>query len=150
MRTAFKGIALAILVAVGSAHPAAAQDQTFTQWGWPLPYQKISDKSVAWLKEKGWWPVAFGWQGPFSGQNTSNAVLAKSDFLAKRGLETKFQVFASGPDVNEAIVSTRIQVGNGDNFPFTSLLDRRIPVKALAVVAPNLKHSRRPSWDICR
>lgn len=141
MRTALKWITLAILLAVSSAFPASAQDQKFTEWGWPLPYKKISDKSVAWLKDKGWWPIAFGWQGPFSGQNTINAVLANSDFLAKRGVETKFQVFASGPDVNEAIVSTRIQVGNGGNFPFTSLLDRHIPVKALAVVAPNLKHS---------
>jgi len=43
--------------------------------------------------------------------------------------------------VNEAVAAGRIQVGNGGNFPFTSLLDRGIPVKALAVVAPNLKHS---------
>jgi sulfonate transport system substrate-binding protein len=34
-----------------------------------------------------------------------------------------------------------VQVGNGGNFPFTSLLDRGVPVRAIAVVAPNLKHS---------
>jgi sulfonate transport system substrate-binding protein len=50
-------------------------------------------------------------------------------------------VFAAGPDVNEAIAAARIQVGNGGNFPFTSLLDRGIPVRAIAVVAPSLKHS---------
>lgn len=123
------------------AGPAPAQEKGFTPWGWPQPYEKVSDKSVAWLKEKGWWPVGFGWQGPFSGQNTTNVVLSKTDFLAKRGLETKFQTFAAGPDVNEAVAASRVQVGNGGNFPFTSLLDRGIPVKALAVVAPNLKHS---------
>jgi ABC-type nitrate/sulfonate/bicarbonate transport system substrate-binding protein len=119
--------------------PAAAQG--FNQWGWPQPYDKVSDKSIAWLKQKGWWPVAVGWQGPFSGQNTVNAVMDKAGLLEKRGLESKFQVFASGPDVNEAVAAARIQVGNGGNFPFTSLLDRGIPVRAIAVVAPNLKHS---------
>ena len=52
-----------------------------------------------------------------------------------------FRSFAAGPDVNEAVASARIQVGNGGNFPFTSLLDRGVPVRAIAVVAPNLKHS---------
>lgn len=119
--------------------PAAAQ--SFTDWGWPQPYEKVSDKSIAWLKQKGWWPIAVGWQGPFSGQNTINVVMDKAGLLEKRGLEAKFQVFAAGPDVNEAVASARIQVGNGGNFPFTSLLDRGVPVRAIAVVAPNLKHS---------
>jgi ABC-type nitrate/sulfonate/bicarbonate transport system substrate-binding protein len=119
--------------------PAAAQ--SFTDWGWPQPYEKVSDKSIAWLKQKGWWPIAVGWQGPFSGQNTINVVMDKAGLLEKRGLKSKFQVFAAGPDVNEAVASARIQVGNGGNFPFTSLLDRGVPVRAIAVVAPNLKHS---------
>ena len=119
--------------------PAAAQSAT--DWGWPQPYEKVSEKSIAWLKQKGWWPIGVGWQGPFSGQNTINVVMDKAGLLEKRGLESKFQVFASGPDVNEAVASARIQVGNGGNFPFTSLLDRGVPVSAIAVVAPNLKHS---------
>lgn len=119
--------------------PAAAQG--FTEWGWPQPYEKVSEKSIEWLKQKGWWPLGFGWQGPFSGQNTINVIMDKAGLLEKRGLETKFQAFAAGPDVNEAVASARIQVGNGGNFPFTSLLDRGVPVRAIAVVAPNLKHS---------
>ena len=119
--------------------PAAAQ--SFTDWGWPQPYEKVSEKSIDWLKQKGWWPIAVGWQGPFSGQNTINVVMDKAGLLEKRGLESKFQAFAAGPDVNEAVASARIQVGNGGNFPFTSLLDRGVPVRAIAVVAPNLKHS---------
>ena len=61
--------------------PASAQN--FTQWGWPQPYEKVSDKSIAWLKEKGWWPLAVGWQGPFSGQNTINVVMDKEGLLQK-------------------------------------------------------------------
>jgi sulfonate transport system substrate-binding protein len=133
-------LALASLIAV-LAISAGAMETDFTRWGWPQPYEKISDKSAAWLKEKGWWPLVFGWQGPFSGQNTINVVLSRTDLLSRRGIESRFQTFASGPDVNEAVASGRVQVGNGGNFPFTSLIDRGIPVKALAVVAPNLKHS---------
>ena len=119
--------------------PASAQ--SFTDWGWPQPYERVSQKSVDWLKQKGWWPIGVGWQGPFSGQNTINVVMDKAGLLEQRGIEAKFQVFAAGPDVNEAVASARVQVGNGGNFPFTSLLDRGVPVKAIAVVAPNLKHS---------
>lgn len=143
--------ALVGLFLISAAVPVAAQttggsaveanDAQFTDWGWPLPYEQISQKSVDWLKEKGWWPLNLAWQGPFSGQNTVNIVLAKTDLLKQRGIELKAQAFASGPDVNEAIASGRVQIGNGGNFPFTSLLDLNVPVKALAVVAPNLKHS---------
>jgi ABC-type nitrate/sulfonate/bicarbonate transport system substrate-binding protein len=132
-------IAAAFVGLVATTGPAAAQ--SFTDWGWPQPYEKVSDKSVAWLKQKGWWPIGVGWQAPFSGQNTINVVMDKAGLLEKRGLEAKFQAFAAGPDVNEAVASARVQVGNGGNFPFTSLLDRGVPVRAIAVVAPNLKHS---------
>ena len=139
-RPRFRILAAATLAALLSGIvPASAQ--SFTDWGWPQPYERVSQKSVDWLKQKGWWPIGVGWQGPFSGQNTINVVMDKAGLLEQRGMEAKFQVFAAGPDVNEAVASARVQVGNGGNFPFTSLLDRGVPVKAIAVVAPNLKHS---------
>lgn len=134
--------AVAAFLLLGQTTPAAqAAAQTATEWGWPQPYDKISDKSIDWLKGKGWWPLGIGWQAPFSGENAINLVMEKERLLEKRGLNVKFSVFAAGPDVNEAIASTRVQVGNGGNFPYTSLLDRGVPVRALATVAPNLKHS---------
>lgn len=139
------------LLLVATAAPAYAQEAEtpsvnpqeagFTEWGWPLPYEQVSEESIAWLKGKGWWPLRLAWQGPFSGQNTINVVLSQTDLLKRRGIEIEAQAFAAGPDVNEAVASGRMQVGNGGNFPFTSLLDRNVPVKAIAVVAPNLKHS---------
>jgi len=128
-------------VAIG-AGTAIAAAQSFTDWGLPQPYEKVSDKSVAWLKEKGWWPLGVGWQGPFSGQNTINVVMDKAGLLAKRGLEAKYQVFAAGPDVNEAVASARVQVGNGGNFPFTSLLDRGVPHEFALYLLPNAKAIR--------
>ncbi len=127
------------LTALSFVAPASAQQ--FTDWGWPQPYEKVSDKSVAWLKEKGWWPMTVAFQPPWSGQNTVNIVMDRMGLMAKRGIEAKWQGFASGPAINEVMVSARAQVGNGGNFPFTSLLDKKVPVKAIAIVSPNLLHA---------
>jgi ABC-type nitrate/sulfonate/bicarbonate transport system substrate-binding protein len=119
---------------------ALAQKSSFTAWGWPQPYEKISPKSISWLKDKGWWPLTVAWQPPFSGQNASLVVINRQELLAKRGIEAKFQAFNSGPDINEAITSAKAQVGNGGNFPLTTLLDKNVPIKVLGITAPNLKH----------
>ena len=122
------------------AAPVMAQ-QKATDWGWPQPYEKISDKSVQWLKDKGWWPLQIAFQPPWSGQNTINLVMDKQGLLAKRGIEAKLQAFPSGPAINEVMISGRFQVGNGGNFPFTSLVDKNIPIKAIAVINVNLLHA---------
>ncbi len=130
-------LAMALLLSL----PSVAAAQKFTAWGWPVPYEKVSDKSVEWLKNKGWWPLAVAWQAPWSGQNTMNIVMDREGLLAKRGVESKFQAFPSGPAINETIVAARFQVGNGGNFPFTSLLDKNVPVKAIGIQSPNLLHA---------
>lgn len=127
------------LCAVLPTQPAAAQDPG--DWGWSQPYEKISDKSVAWLKEKGWWPMTVAFQPPWSGQNTINIVMDRAGLMAKRGIEAKWQAFPSGPAINEVVVSARAQVANGGNFPFTSLIDKKVPVKTIAIVSPNLLHA---------
>lgn len=131
---------IAALVALAAALPLHAQ-QKFTDWGWPMPYEKVSAKSVKWLQDKGWWPVQVAFQAPWSGQNTVNIVMDREGLLKARGIETKFQAFPSGPAINEVVVSARFQAGNGGNFPFTSLLDKNIPVKAIAIQSPNLLHA---------
>ena len=118
-----------------------AQAQSFTPWGWPLPYQKVSDKSVAWLKEKGWWPLQVAFQSPWSGQNNIAIVMDKEGLLAKRGIEMKLTAFGSGPAVNEVLVSGKVQVASAGNFPYTSLLDKQIPVKVIALITPNILHA---------
>jgi len=121
---------------------AQAQSATFNDYGWPESTdQKISAKSVAWLKEKGWWPLQVAYQSPWSGQNTINLVMDKKGLLAKRGVDAKFQAFPSGPAINEVVISGRFQFGNGGNFPFTSLLDKNVPIKNIAVINVNLMHA---------
>lgn len=134
-------LSLALAGVLMAAPLSATAQQKFTDWGWPQPYEKVSDKSVTWLKEKGWWPLQVAFQSPWSGQNTVNIVMDKEGLLAKRGVEAKWQHFASGPAINEVIVAARFQVGNGGNFPFTSLLDKNIPVKTIAIMSPNLLHA---------
>lgn len=133
----YAGAAAATLLCAG----AQAQTAATTEWGWPLPYEKVSDKSIAWLKEKGWWPMQVAFQAPWSGQNTVNIVMDRMGFLAQRGIEAKWTAFPSGPAINEVLISGRYQIGSGGNFPFTTLVDRRIPVKAIAIESPNLLHA---------
>ena len=132
-----------VLVAVLAllSAPVTHAQQKFTDWGWPLPYERVSDKSVQWLKSKGWWPIQVAYQAPWSGQNTINIVMDKQGFMKERGVEATWQAFPSGPAINETIVSAKFQVGNGGNFPFTSLLDKSIPVTAIAILSPNLLHA---------
>ena len=112
-----------------------------TEWGWPTPHEKVSDKSVQWLKDKGWWPIQVAFQAPWSGQNTVNIVMDRMELMKARGIDAKWTAFASGPAINEVLISGRYQAGSGGNFPFTTLVDRRIPVKAIAIESPNLLHA---------
>ncbi len=68
-------------------------------------------------------------------------VMDRAGLLKQRGLETRLTAFGSGPAINEVVVSGRYQVGSGGNFPFTSLLDKKVPVKAIAILSPNLLHA---------
>ena len=120
--------AAAMLLGVTGAQAAGGA----TDWGWPTPYEKVSDKSVKWLKDKGWWPIQVAFQAPWSGQNTVNIVMDRMGLLKQRGVDANWTAFASGPAINEVLISGRYQVGNGGNFPFTTLVDRKIPVKAFA------------------
>jgi sulfonate transport system substrate-binding protein len=141
VRRKFLAGALGLFGALTTAGPTLAQSTNFTAWGWPQPYEKISDKSVDWLKQKGWWPLQVAFQSPWSGQNNINIVMDKEGLLAKRGIEMNLTPFGSGPAVNEVLVSGKVQVASAGNFPYTSLLDKQIPVKAIALVTPNILHA---------
>jgi ABC-type nitrate/sulfonate/bicarbonate transport system substrate-binding protein len=143
LRTAAAVLSLA---AVGLFASVAAQAQTaaaptnFTAWGWPQPYERISERSINWMKEKGWWPMNVAFQPPWSGQNAIFVVMNQQKMLQSRGIEASFQAFPSGPTLNEVFVSGRAQVGNGGNFPLNTLIDRSVPVRAIALHSINLRH----------
>lgn len=121
--TAVSGLALA-------GRPLRAA-QPATEWGWPQPYEAISAASVAWLKEKGWWPLSVGYQPPWTGHNALNIVADRKGFLQKRGVEANFAAFAAGPPLIEAFTAGRVQVGGSGNFPYLSLVDRKVPARGV-------------------
>lgn len=128
----------ALGVAVSSKAPAqTATTPKFTEWGWPLPYEQVSARSVAWMKQKGWWPLKMGSQPAF----TSLPVAVPKGFMKARGLELEVLPFLSGPAINEAAAAGRIQAGMEGNLPFTSLIANESPIRCIAAVNPVLKHA---------
>ncbi|MBV9066940.1 MAG: ABC transporter substrate-binding protein [Methylobacteriaceae bacterium] len=125
--------------AMTAAKPFAArgEDTSSTPWGWPQPYKRISDASIKWLKDNGWWPLSVGNQPAFTGLPAAQG----KGFFTQRGLEVVVNAFLSGPAINEAAASGRVQAGLEGNFPYTTLLSRGFPVRCVAVVNPNIKHA---------
>jgi ABC-type nitrate/sulfonate/bicarbonate transport system substrate-binding protein len=119
-------LALASGLAFGQAAPAGK----FTEWGWPQPYERVSPKSVEWLKSKGWWPIKTNFYGgvPLYGMGTH---LVANRFAAIRGLEVVTQRFASGPAVNESLIAGNLQFAHIGNFPFFSLIDKNAPIRGI-------------------
>jgi len=133
------GAAVATLVlAISPLSQATAQNST--EWGFPQPYERISAKSIEWMKSKGWWPMSVAYQPPWSGQNAIFAVMNQQKLLQARGIDVTFQTFSSGPALNEVFISGRAQVGNGGNFPMNTLIDRNVPVRVVAIMSPGLRH----------
>ena len=131
-----------ILAAQVTPVPVAQAQQQFTDWGWPLPYEKVSDKSVSYLKEKGWWPLKWAYQPPWMAEATIPLIIKKLDLAKKRGLEVEMVGLLSGPDINEGLASGKFQVGNGGNFPVTSLLDKKVGVKSTGIIWTPLDEHR--------
>lgn len=120
---------------------AAQGSKAFTAWGWPLPYEPVSQKSIAWLKSRGWWPLRWGYQPPWMVEATIPLVIRAQGLDKKRGLEIEFLPFLAGPPLNEGIVAGKLQVGAGGNFPVTSLIIRRAPVRSSGIIwTPLLAH----------
>ena len=126
-------LALIVVAQMGPRTVVQAQQQ-FTDWGWPLPYEKVSDKSVAYLKEKGWWPLKWAYQPPWMAEATIPWIIKKLDLAKKRGLELEILGLLAGPDINEGLASGKFPIGNGGNFPVTSLLDKKVKVKSAGII----------------
>lgn len=121
---------------------AAAKDAAFTDWGWPQPYERVSDKSVAWLKSKGWWPLRWGYQPPWMVEGTVPPVAIAAGLDRARGLEIEIVPFLAGPPLNEGIIAGTLQIGNGGDFPVTSLILANAPVTSLGYIwTPIIRHA---------
>jgi sulfonate transport system substrate-binding protein len=128
-------IVFVVTLMVGGILSALAQPkQPFTEWGWPQPYEKVSEKSINYLKEKGWWPVKWAYQPPWMAEATIPWIIKKLELGKKRGLEVEMVGLLSGPDINEGLASGKFPVGNGGDFPVTSLIDKKVKVKSAGII----------------
>lgn len=125
------------------ARAGTAGGREFTEWGWPLPYEKVSDKSIEWLKANGKWPLRWGWQITWLNPATTCLAIKRVGLLEKRGLEGSPDLVAvlSGAALNEGLIAGKIHVGEGGNFPSTAAMDAGLQIRGLAIRTPNIDHS---------
>ncbi len=109
-------------------------DGKFTEWGWPLPYERVSPSSVSWLKSKGWWPLVWAYQPAWMSEHTIPAVIGALGLDRRRGLEIQVRPFLSGPATNEGLIAGSVHLGAGACGPVQSLIDKRVPVKSTGVM----------------
>jgi sulfonate transport system substrate-binding protein len=137
------GLLLGDLAGRAQAQPA----QRFTEWGWPTPYEQISEKSKQWLQSKGWWPISAGWIVVWSGQEMIGHVLQTQQLLEKRGIEVKWQTFVAAGFSNEAFIPGRIQLASTGALGVLALLSNKVPTRALAVHSPGITHAATVPLD---
>jgi sulfonate transport system substrate-binding protein len=150
--TALGGALLGSVCATGiaSAQQVAAPaviTTKFTDWGWPQPYEQISDKSKQWLQSKGWWPLGAGWVVVWSGEESVGNILQTQKLLEKRGIEMNWQTFVAAGFSNEAFIPGRIQLANTGALGVLALLSNKVPTRALAVHSPGLDHAATVPLD---
>ena len=88
-------VAATLAAALMPAIPSAIAEEGFTDWGWPQPYEQISEKSRRWLESKGWWPLNAAWIVVWSSEESIGNILQTERLLEKRGIETKWQTFVA-------------------------------------------------------
>jgi ABC-type nitrate/sulfonate/bicarbonate transport system substrate-binding protein len=134
-------IAFVVTLMVSGIPSLIAQPKPqFTEWGWPLPYEKVSEKSINYLKEKGWWPIVYAYQPLWLGQSIIK-IAGDLGLDRKRGLDIQFQAFLSGPPVNEAVIAGKAQFGSGGPFPTTVMVDKKANIKGIAVISYGYRHA---------
>jgi sulfonate transport system substrate-binding protein len=111
--------------------PATAAD-TATEWGWPQPYRRVSEKSIEWMKSKGWWPLQVAWNPLWSDGNLLLHVMQQQKLLEKRGIEVQYSPFLAASLMNEVYMPGRIHVAQSGSLGLLQVIDRKVPTLALA------------------
>lgn len=109
-----------------------AQSLSPSDWGWTPNYEKISDKSIAWLKSKGWWPLKVAWNPLWSDGNATLFAMRQHELLAKRGINAEFVPILTAGLMNEAFIPGNIQVAQAGSLGLLRLVDLKVPTIAVA------------------
>jgi ABC-type nitrate/sulfonate/bicarbonate transport system substrate-binding protein len=120
-----------------STQSASAQASQATDWGYPLPYEPVSSKSLDWLRSKGWLPLSIGYFADLPGYSGAYAVMRELDLLGKRGLSVKYTSFLSGPPILEAFIGGQTQATGYGDLPFWTTVARGNPAVAYGITAAN-------------
>jgi len=115
----------------GLLTPSPAAAANFTEWGWPQPYEKVSAKSIEWLKSKGWWPFQVAWNPLWSDGNVVLFTMRQYKLLEKRGLEVNYQPFLIAGHMNEVYVPGKIQVAQAGSLGLLRIIDLKVPTAAV-------------------
>lgn len=129
-----RGLAVAGSIGISSQLlvPGRAEAATAaTEWGWPTPYEKISGKSVEWLKSKGWWPLQVAWNPMWSDGNLVLFIIQHYELLEKRGVEAQFPAFLTAGLMNEVFIPGKIQIAQAGTLGLLRVIDLKIPAAAL-------------------
>ncbi len=134
-RRRFVGQSTAI-AAAASISPALLMSTTAdaanaTEWGWPQPYERISTKSIEWLKSKGWWPLQVAWNPLWSDGNVVLFTIQQYKLLEKRGIEADFPAFLAAGFMNESFVPGKIQVAQAGSLGLLRIIDLKVPAVAV-------------------
>ncbi len=103
-----------------------------TDWGWPQPTRKISEKSVEFLKAKGWWPLQIAWNPLWSEGNVLLYVMQQQKMMEKRGVEVQYTPFLAASLMNEVYMPGRVQVAQAGSLGLLQVIDRKVPTLAVA------------------
>ncbi len=127
------GISVAALAAAAPFTPfAQAQSGGFAEHGWPANYERISEKSISWLKSKGWWPLKVAWNPLWSDGNATLFAMRQHDLLAKRGLSAEYVPLLTAGLMNEAFIPGNVQVAQAGSLGLLRLVDLKVPTIAVA------------------
>lgn len=102
-----------------------------TQWGWPQPYEKVSAKSVQWLKSKDWWPLKVAWNPMWSDGNVVLFVMRHYKLLEKRGINVQYPSFLTAGLMNEVFIPGKVQIAQAGSLGLLRLIDLKIPTAAV-------------------
>jgi ABC-type nitrate/sulfonate/bicarbonate transport system substrate-binding protein len=99
----------------------------------------ISQKSVAWLKSKGWWPLQVHINPTWSDGNLVVAVMKENKLLEKRGIETNYQSFTAASYVNAAYIPGHLQVAQAGELGLYAVMGLEVPTAAVVVYPAQLQ-----------
>src|SRR5579863_1499102 len=119
-----EAIAGAIAAGLSATHPidvlAASTDEKKLEG-------RVSQKSIDWLKSKGWWPLQVHINPTWSDGNLVIAVMKEAKLLEKRGIDVNYQSFTAASYVNAAYIPGHLQVAQAGELGLYAVMGLKVP-----------------------